>query len=102
MRNVEASSSEAGKLLGIFFDYRLDFRQQVKRVQGGCHNAMNIIKYLRGTWWGADPDTLLLLNRSFIRSRLDYGLFIYLPSRRAHLDKFEGIQNTAIRLALGF
>ena len=52
-------SSATAKFLGIIFDYKLSFIPQINRVEKKCARALNIIKYLRGTWWGADPDTLI-------------------------------------------
>ena len=63
---------------------------------------MNIIKFLRGTWWGADPETLILLYKSLVRSIMDYGMFVYYPTQKAEIDNLEKIQYLAIRYALGY
>ncbi|XP_076658781.1 uncharacterized protein LOC143362464 [Halictus rubicundus] len=88
--------------LWIVFDYRLLFKMHIDLVIKRCSRALNIIKYLRGTWWGSDPETLITLYKSFIRSTIDYGSFIYFPSQKYLTAKLESIQNTAIRLALGY
>ena len=51
-------------------------------VQKKCIRALNMVKFLRGTWWGADPRTLLLLYKSFVRSIIDYGSFMYFPTQK--------------------
>ena len=63
--------------------------------------ASNIIKFLRGTWWGSDPSTLITLYKSFVRSLIDYGCYIYFPSSVNLINKLERIQYIAIRSALG-
>ena len=63
---------------------------------------MNIIKFIRGTWWGADPQTLITLYKTFVRSIIDYGCFIYFPTQLNQINKLEKIQYLATRLALGF
>lgn len=71
--DCEISSSETARFLGIIFDYKMTFTPHINAILTKCNKALNIIKYLRGTWWGADPQTLLLLYKSFVRSILDYG-----------------------------
>ena len=63
--------------------------------------ALNIIKFLGGTWWGSDPSTLIILYKSFVRSLIDYGCYIYFPSSVNLIKKLKRIQYIAIRSALG-
>lgn len=101
VRGTEVASSKSVKFLGVVFDYRLNFDLHVDKLRGRCYRALNIVRFLRGTWWGADPGTLLVLYKSFVRSILDYGSFVYFPTRKATQSRIEAIQYSAIRLALG-
>ena len=67
-----------------------------------CNATLNIIRYLCGTWWGADSSTLITLYKAYVRSSMEYGCFIYFPSQKARLKKIEQVQFAAIRAALGF
>ena len=82
IQNTTIKSSETVKFLGIIFDYKLSFKNHVDLVQKKCIRALNMVKFLRGTWWGADPRTLLLLYKSFVRSIIDYGSFMYFPTQK--------------------
>lgn len=95
-------SSESTKFLGIIFDYRMTFEHHINYIIKKCAKAMNILKFLCGTWWGSDPDTLLILYKSFVRPHIDYGSFIYFPTRKNLIQKIEKIQLTAVRIALGY
>ncbi|CAK9810914.1 hypothetical protein ANTPLA_LOCUS6726 [Anthophora plagiata] len=64
--------------------------------------ALNIVKYLRSTWWGSNPATLIILYKSFVRSVLDYGCFVFAPKHPKIFGKLERLQFSAIRLALGY
>lgn len=75
-------SCESVRFLGIIFDYELIFNHHVDHVYKKCSRALNIIKYLCGTWWGSSPVTLLCLYKSLIRSSIDYGSYIYFPSTK--------------------
>ena len=65
------------RFLGLVFDRRLTYREHFKILREKCFKAMNILKCVSRTSYGADRKTLLLFYRSFIRSKLDYGCFIY-------------------------
>lgn len=100
--NSLISSSPSTRFLGIFLDYRLTFTTHINHLRRRCGRAMSLMKFLCGTWWGTDPSTLLLLYKSFIRSILDYGSFIYQSDNRANSLAIERIQFRAIRIALGY
>ncbi|KAK2574852.1 hypothetical protein KPH14_012978, partial [Odynerus spinipes] len=51
---------------------------------------------------GSDPETLITLFKSFVRSIIDYGALIYFPTQKFLREKLERIQFIAIRLALGY
>ena len=100
--NHTIKSSESTRFLGVIFDYKLTFNGHVNKLHSKCLKSLNILKYLQGIWWGADPSTLLTAYISFIRSIIDYACFIYFPTRKNITNKLEQIQFAAIRLALGF
>lgn len=100
--NSIIKSSDSVKFLGIHLDYNLSFKKHVNTVQKKCNKALNIIKYLCGTWWGACPETLIVLYKSYVRSIIDYGLPIYFPSRKDLITRLDKLQDAAIRAALGY
>ena len=63
--------------------------------------ALNLLKVLSHTSWGADRTTLLKLYRSLVRSKLDYGCIIYGSARKSYLQMLDPIHNQGLRLALG-
>ncbi|XP_029674539.1 uncharacterized protein LOC115242419 [Formica exsecta] len=64
--------------------------------------ALNIIKFLCETWCGSDPETLLILYKSLVRSHIDYGCFVYFLTRKDLREKLEKIQYSTIRSTLGY
>ena len=46
-----------------------------------CAKALNIIKVVANSKWGADKITLLHLYSSLVRSKLDYGCILYGSAR---------------------
>ena len=53
------------------------------------------------TEWGADQGTLLKLYWSLIRSKLDYGSFIYQSARKTYLKILNPICHGGLKLVLG-
>ena len=70
-------SSEQVKFLGVIFDYNMSFVPQLNYIQQRCYKSLNIIKFLCGTWWGSDPETLTTLYKCYTRSIIDYSCFVW-------------------------
>ena len=68
---------EESKFLGILFDRKLSFIPHIKYLKAKCLKALNLLKVLSHTSWGAGRTTLLKLYPSLVRSKLDYGCIIY-------------------------
>ena len=62
---------------------------------------MNLLKVVAKLDWGADRQVLLRIYRSLIRSKLDYGSFIYGSARKSYLRRLDTVQNQALRICLG-
>ncbi|GFR08836.1 RNase H domain-containing protein [Trichonephila clavata] len=65
------------KFLGLIFDQSLRFHRHLKDLKIRSAKALNILKVLANTRWGADRTSLLRLYRALIRSKLDYGSVVY-------------------------
>ena len=89
------------KFLGVIFDRKLSFIPHIKYLKNKCLKPLNLLKVLSHTNWGADRTTLLLLYRSLIRSKLDYGSIVYGSARKSYLQMLETVHHQGLRLALG-
>lgn len=92
---------EEAKFLGLIFDKKLSFVPHIKYLKAKCLKALNVLKVLAHTNWGADRYTLLQLYRSLIRSKLDYGSIVYGSARKSYLQMLDTIHHQGLRLALG-
>ena len=59
------------KFLGLIFDNKLTFLPHIKMLKTKCLKALDILKVVSNTDWGADKTVLLNLYRSLVRSKLD-------------------------------
>ena len=66
-----------------------------------CRDALNLLRVVAHTKWGGDRDSLLMLYRALVRSKLDYGCIVYGSASITSLKKLDSIHNSGLRLALG-
>ena len=99
--NTPIPSKSTIKYLGLIMDEKLEWKEHIKQLKIDCMNRMNIIKTISHTTWGADRETLLRLYRSIIRSKLDYGCFVYGSAKKNVLDTLDPVHNAAIRICTG-
>ena len=98
---VEIPVVDQYKFLGIIFDRKLSFIPHINYLKAKCQKALQLLRVVAHTDWGADKSTLLKLYRSLVRSKLDYGCFIYGSARKSHLRCLDSIHHLGLRLALG-
>ena len=92
---------EQTKFLGVIFDNKFTFLPHIRHLKEKCVRALNLLRVVAHTSWGADQQTLLHLYRSLVRSKLDYGSVVYGSTRESCLRMLDPIQNHALRLCLG-
>ena len=66
-----------------------------------CNKNIQLLRTIAHTNWGGSQETLLKLYCSLIRSRLNYGCFIYRAARKTYLKELNTIHHQGLRLALG-
>ena len=92
---------EEAKFLGLLFDKKLSLIPHTKALKAKCLKALDVLKVLSNTNWGADRSFLLNLYRSLVRSKLDYGSIVYVSARKSYLKCLDSIHHQGLRLALG-
>ena len=89
------------KFLGVIFDSKLNFVPHITMLKEKCVKALDVIKVVANTKWGADKNTLLHLYRSLIRSKLDYGCIVYGAARTSYIKALDAIHHQGLRLCTG-
>ena len=97
---VEIPVVDHYKFLGVIFDRKLSFIPHINYLKAKCHKALQLLRVVAHTDWGAAQSTLLKLYRSLVRSKLDYGCFIYGSARKSYLRCLDSIHHLCLRLAL--
>ncbi len=89
------------KFLGVTFDSKLSFIPHIKELKLKCQKALDILRVVGHTDWGADKKTLLRLYRALIRPKLDYGSIVYGSAPEYALKLLDPIHHQGLRIALG-
>ena len=76
-------------------------QKHISVLKTQCKEALNLIRVVAHLKWGGDRDTLLMLYRAIVRSKLDYGCIVYGTALNANLRQLDNIHNSGLRLALG-
>lgn len=83
--------------LGVTFDEQLSFREHYEDITMKSLKTLGFIA--RSTVHFRNPDSLIYLFNSLVRSRLEYGSVIWSPNYAVHSDNIEAIQNKCLKIA---
>ena len=89
------------KFLGLIFDNKLTFLPHIKMLKTKCLKALDILKVVSSSDWGADKTILLNLYRTLVRWKCDYGSIVYGSARKSYIKILDTIHHQGLRLALG-
>ncbi|GFQ65323.1 putative RNA-directed DNA polymerase from transposon X-element [Trichonephila clavata] len=81
--------------ISVFFDIKKAYDMSWSA------KALNILKVLANTRWGADRISLLRLYRALIRSKLNYGSVVYSSACKSLLKILDPVHHQGLRLCLG-
>jgi hypothetical protein len=91
----------SAEFLGLVLDSRLSWEPHLRQLRVSCERSLNILRVLSGASWGGDRTIMLRLYRSLVRSKLDYGSFIYGSATQGKLRILDPVHHEGIRLATG-
>lgn len=99
-QNLEYVSNH--KFLGLVFDSpKLTWKNHINHLKSSCSKRISILKSISHHHWGSDRQTLLMLYKSLVRSRLDYGCQFYNDAGKSLLKTLDPIQNQCLRIGAG-
>ena len=91
---------ETVTFLGMLLDRKFTLLPHIKNLRAKCQRDLNLMRMLRGTDFGFDKNSLLLLYKSLIRPKIDYGAIVYDSASPSALKMLDGIQRKALIIAL--
>ena len=90
---VDIPCEETVKLLGVEFDFMLNFDNQIKKICTKVARQLNVLQRLSKF---LSEDTRLLIFKSFIQSNFNYCPLIWHFCSKANTEKLEKLQYRAL------
>ncbi|MFI5407161.1 MAG: RNA-directed DNA polymerase, partial [Nitrososphaerales archaeon] len=89
------------KMLGITIDKKLNWKTHIQGIVDRCAQCLNLLRLLSGSAFGSSKKALIAIYRGLIRSRIDYGCFLYQDSARTNLKLLDTLQYKSLLLCTG-
>ena len=80
------------KFLGVIFDKKLSFIPHIQYLKDKCNKTLKLFRIIAHK---------LKLYRTLIRSKIDYGCFIYGAARKTYFKPLNTVYHEGLRLTLG-
>ena len=85
--------------LGISFDSKLRWVPHMSSLTKFLTCWSNFLRSVAGIWWGSHPSSLISIYFSIIRSKLDYGCFLFGSASSSNMNK---LQSSCLRTIMGY
>ncbi|KAL4154600.1 hypothetical protein QTP88_000457 [Uroleucon formosanum] len=88
--------------LGITLDSKLRWLPHTTSLISFSSCWANFLRAITGTPWGSHPSTLLLVYKAIIRSKLDYGCFLFGSASFSNWNRLNKVQSSCLRSIMGY
>ena len=89
------------KLLGVTFDCKLHWHKHIDDVVSSCSRLKNLFSIIAKTRYGPPVKTLVLLYKSLVQSKIDYGIIAYGAASKSRIERVNVAARAILRLILG-
>lgn len=86
------------KYLGMWMDERVTWKTHAEKTVVKCGKVINVLRCLAGTDWRADRETLAMIYRAMLRSRIGYGCVVYGSAAYTTLKALDIVRAKALRI----
>nr|CAG4637536.1 EOG090X0LJK [Ceriodaphnia reticulata] len=93
-------SEDKVKFLGLIFDRKLTWLDYIKDVIRSCLLQRNLFSVIAKQKYGPNIQTLVLLLKTLVRSKIDYGLIAYSSASKSNVDKIDVVVHGFLRMLL--
>jgi hypothetical protein len=88
------------KHLGVYFDKGLRWSKQTDEVLLKTSKLKSLLKILANTKHGPSIESLVIIYKALVRSRIDYGIVVFGSPNQVRETKLETIQNSFMRCSI--
>ena len=101
LNNQLLQPSSTVTYLGLILDPKLRWVPHFQYLKGIISRWSNFLRATAGTNWGSHPSCLLKIFNAVIRSKADYGSFLYSSASHSHRKKLNSILLSCLRTTVG-
>ena len=83
------------EFLGVTFDTRLTYEPQTRKSVSRAYKRLNLLRTISSMSKNHNPEMLMTLYKSTIRSIFEYGAICTVTAAECHHEKLQLIQNQA-------
>ncbi|KYM98341.1 hypothetical protein ALC62_10951 [Cyphomyrmex costatus] len=94
--------SSSVRFLGVLLDPTLTGKAHMSAVTDKGKRILQVVRALRGTWWGAHPHLLLNIYKSMLRAAIEYAVQIFGMNSNTRSRALQVTQNHALSLCFGY
>ena len=94
-------SAESAKFLGLLFDRKLLWKNQVDQVIQRCKKTANLMSILTRHKFGPRNQVLINIFKAVVRSQVDYGLIVYAGACKSRIKAIDVVLRSIMRAILG-
>lgn len=87
--------------LGINFDRKCTWNLHLNSLIPKSSRILNLLKMICKTTWGGNPESMIILYKTLLRSLFDFAAIPILCASKTYYQRIERIQFAAIRVATG-
>ena len=99
--NVPLPYDDAQTYLGVTFDSRLTWAEQIRKSEAKARKKLRVMRKLSGTDWGANEGILKQVYQGTVRPHLEYGSSSFMTAAQSHRNSLEKVQNQGLRIITG-
>lgn len=89
------------RILGLIIDNKLNFKKHIDKIYEQTTKDLSILKMIACGRRGAQPDVVINMYKSLIRSKIEYCSSIFGHISKNSLQKLTNVQNQAMRICIG-
>ena len=101
IKNKTLKAEDHVKYLGMILDSHMNWKRHTAYIKGRCKNALNLLKKLSNTNWGAHRNCLTTIYKATVEGILNYCCPIYATASGPTLRALDTIQTQGLRLCSG-
>jgi hypothetical protein len=99
--NKTIQPSSTVTYLGLILDPKLRWVPHFKYLKSTISRWSNFLRATTGTNWGSHPSCLQTIFNAVIRSKADYGSFLFASAAHTHRKKLNSVISSCLRTIIG-